>query len=129
MTTTRTTKDGWIELPQARGAVLVQGGISVRLRVLHGKTDLQTTLRAAEELLGQQIVAEPRDFFPIGQPHDGDLTGRFAYEMPICPPSEEILHWVEGPCYTRRTEVHTTRNTAEALAELPESSPLLDPEG
>jgi hypothetical protein len=121
MTTTRTDKDGWLELPRARGAVLLQGGLSVRLRLLHGRADLATTIREAEDLLGQQIVAELRDFFPIGQPLEGDLTGRFAYEMPIFPPTEELLHWLEGPCCTRRTEVHTTRNTAETSPELPPS--------
>jgi hypothetical protein len=124
MTTTRTYKDGWLELSRSRGAVLLQGGISVRLRVLHGKTDLPTTLGEAEDLLGQQIVAELRDFFPIGQPQDGDVTGRFTYEMPICPPREPILHWLEGPCCTRRTEVHTTRNLPDINAELPPSRPF-----
>jgi hypothetical protein len=121
--TTKTLKDGWIELPRTRGAVLLQGGISVRLRLLHSKTDLATTLREAEELLDQQLAAEQRDFFPIGQPLDSDLTGRFVYEMPIYPQKQEILHWLEGPCYTRRTDVHSSRVITEGNVELPPSRP------
>jgi len=120
---TKTLKDGWVELPRARGAVLLQGGISVRLRLLHTKTDLATTLHEAEELLGQKLVAEQRDFFPIGQPLESDLTGRFVYEMPLYPPKGEFLHWLEGPCYTRRTDVHSTRVDTESDVELPPSRP------
>lgn len=97
-------RDGWIALPRTRGAVLLQGGISVRIRILHGDAGLRSVLLEAEEVLGQEITAEQRDFLPIGQPEAGDVAGRFVFDLPICPPTKPVLHWLEGPCYTTRPQ-------------------------